>query len=398
MLLSRFREQLRSSEWAERERVPLAAGFAILCVIAKRFDPAVQPDTSDVDMARAAIETLPPSAASRALAALLRVIDEDPPAPAGPELMAYGKALEEDGAYEFAADVYQLAAELGRREQGLLLVPAALNRVGACLRSISRFREATRAYRAAAALAQEIGDLIEEMLSRIGLAKITMAQDKYAAARAQFDRIIQTAREKELWYPLALALHDRGTLANKERELEGALIYLGEALSLQRDRAPQMRVLSDIAWTLRELGFLDIAHDVLCCVRAESPQLEIRWNATINLLEVAADQRQWAEFDRLRLAIEATILTPHRHCEFLVTLAEGLTLRGEHTWAQETYETLRDIARHHELPEFERLALRALDGDHVGRTAPPPARPLPVRCRPAIDVIRQRVTASAGSN
>src|SRR5579863_6128735 len=41
MLLSRFREQLRSSEWAEKERVPRTAGLAILQAIASRVDPRV---------------------------------------------------------------------------------------------------------------------------------------------------------------------------------------------------------------------------------------------------------------------------------------------------------------------------------------------------------------------
>src|SRR5579862_5857169 len=44
MLLSRFREQLRSSEWAEKERVPRTAGLAILQAIAHRVDPQVEPD------------------------------------------------------------------------------------------------------------------------------------------------------------------------------------------------------------------------------------------------------------------------------------------------------------------------------------------------------------------
>src|ERR1700722_13478707 len=99
MLLSRFREQLQSSEWAERERVPRTAGLAILQAVAVRVDSKVAPDASDIDMARAVVDTLPQNATWRALGELLRVIDADPPSPAGPALMAYGKALQDDGAY-----------------------------------------------------------------------------------------------------------------------------------------------------------------------------------------------------------------------------------------------------------------------------------------------------------
>src|SRR5580704_1087081 len=85
MLLSRFREQLRSSEWADRERVPLTAGLAILQVIARRIDSQVSADPSDLDMARAVILTLPAHGAiTEALGALLYVSEEEDPKPAGP--------------------------------------------------------------------------------------------------------------------------------------------------------------------------------------------------------------------------------------------------------------------------------------------------------------------------
>ena len=393
MLLSRFREQLQSSEWAERERVPRTAGLAILQAIAVRVDSKVAPDASDIDMARAVVDTLRHSATSRALGELLRVIDADPPSPAGPALMEYGRTLEDDGAWELAADVYQLAAELGRREQALKLAPAALVRVGLCLRSLGRYREAAKAYRAARAVAQEIGDRVEELLARIGLAKVAIAQDKYPAARTQLSQVIEDAREHDLRYPLALALHDRGTLANREGDLEHALLDLGESLAIHRDRIPQIRVLSDLGWTLRELGLLDIARDVLTCVRQESPQVDLRCSAAINLLQVAADRRQWDEFDHLQADLEATNLSPYRRCEFLVTLAEGLTAKRRPSDARAAYQTLRDTALLYELNEFERLAQRALDGEDVSRSTPPEALPLPPRCRPALEVIRERVPA-----
>jgi tetratricopeptide (TPR) repeat protein len=391
MLLSRFREQLRSSEWAEKERVLRTAGLAILQAIARRVDPHVAPDASDIDMARAVVDTLPQSATSRALGELLRVIDADPPSPAGPALMEYGRTLQDDGAYELAADVYQLTAELGRREQALKLAPAALVRVGACLRLLSRHREAAKAYRAAAAVAQEIGDRVEELMARTGLAKVAMAQDKYPAARTQLDRVIDTAREEDLRYPLALALHDRGTIANLEGDLENALLDLGESLRVQRDRMEQIRVLGDVGVTLRKLGLLDTARDAFTCVREESPQVDAQTAATINLLQVAADQRDWDEFDLWRRTLEALSLSLYRQCEFLETLAEGLAIRGLEAQSRATYTTLREIARHAELHEFERLAQRALDGNHVSETTPPRALPLPWRCRPALKVIRESV-------
>jgi len=391
MLLRRFREQLKSEEWAERERVPRTAGLAILQAIAVRVDPHVAPDASDIDMARTVVDTLPPNATSRALGALLLVIDDEPPGPAGPALMEYGKTLQDEGAYELAADVYQLAAELGRREHGLKLAPAALLRVGVCLRRLGRYQEAERAYRGAAALAQEIGDYVTELLSNTGRAKVAIEQDRYTAARGQLDRVITAARKRDLRHPLALALHDRGSLSNREGHLENALVDFGESLELQIDRAEQIRVLGDVGVTLLKLGLADMARDVFACVRDESPEVDMQTTATINLLQVAADQRQWDEFDRLRHVLEVMTLPPYRHCEFLETLGEGLAIRGLDNQSRMTYHTLRDIAERGELHEFQSLAERALGGDYVSRSTPPRTSPLPGRCRPAIDVIRETV-------
>jgi len=391
MLLSRFREQLRSSEWAERERVPRTAGFAILQAIAIRVDPKVAPDSSDIDMARVVVDTLPQDATSQALSSLLCVIDSDPPAPAGPALMEYGKTLEDNGAYELAADVYQLAAELGRREQGLKLAPAALVRVGACLRNIGKYPEAEKAYRAAAAVAQEIGDYVAELLSEVGRAKVAIEQDNYGAARRQLDRVIVAARQRDLRHPLAMALHDRGSLSNREGDLESALVDLAESITLQADRAHQIRVLADVGVTLRQLGLIDIARDVFVCVHDESPKTDTRCAQMINLMDIAAYQQQWDDFDRLRRQLEVMDLSPYRQCEFLDTLAEGMALRGFEAQARATYEVLRETARLGGRHEFERRAQRALDGETTSRTTPRRELALPPRCRPAIDVIRETV-------
>lgn len=399
MLLSRFREQLRSSEWAEKERVPRTAGLAILQAIAHRVDRQVEPDPSDIDMARVVVETLPPSATSRALATLLQVIDADPPSPAGPALMEYGETLENDAAYELAADVYQLAAELGRREQGLRLAPAALTRVGACLRSLGRHREAKTAYRAAVAVAQELGDPVAELLSYVGLAKLEIARDHRDVARKQLDNVIDVARAREVDYPLALALHERGLLASHEGNLEDALLHLTEALEIQHQREAQARVLTDIGGVLQQLGLVEAAREVFTCVRIESTRLDLKWSATINLLDVAGALQDWAEFEHLRGVLDASPLTPLRRCEFLQTLAEGLERRGDTARARTVYRTLCDTATTGTLKKFQRVAEQALAGHHAGAPTPLHPRLLSERCRPAIRVIHERcMPASTQSN
>lgn len=391
MLLSRFRQQLSSAEWAERERVPLAAGFAILCVIARRIDPGVQPDESDVEMARAVIATLPVTTESRALAALLKLIDQEPPPrPAGPELMAYATTLEEAGAYEFAADVYQLAAELGRREQGLLLAPAALARVGRCLRLVGRHAEAVNAYKGAIAVSQEIGDPVAELLANLGLGKIDAERDDYQAARAKVNRVIALARARKVQHALGVALHDRGMIASMEGDLESALLDYVEALSVLTDRQAQTRLLADVGMLLRKLGVVDTARDVFACVRAEAAEIEARWSAAINLMAVASDLEDWAEFDRLSHALESAPLIPYRRCEFLQTLAAGLAARGDAPRSRATYAALAEAAGRSNHTEFRRMAEAALEGERDDRSAPRPADALSPRCRPAIDMIRAR--------
>jgi len=393
MLLSRFREQLQSSEWAERERVPRTAGLAILQAIAVRVDSKVAPDASDIDMARAVVDTLPQSATSRALGELLRVIDAEPPSPAGPALMEYGETLEDDAAYELAADVYQLAAELGRREQGLCIAPAALNRVGTCLRSLARYAEAKKAYRGAIAVAQELSDPVAELLSYIGLAKLEVARGNRDTACQQLDNVIDVARVRDVPFALALGLHERGLLASQAGDLETALLTLTESLGIQHHREAQARVLTDVGGVLQRLGLIDAAREVFACVRVESTRLDLKWSATINLLDVAGVQSQWVEFDHLRRVLEASPLTPLRRCEFLLTLAEGLDRRGDNE-ARAIYRALLATATKSALKEFQHIAQQALGGAHVSQTTPLQVRPLSERCRPAINVIHERCVAA----
>ena len=75
----------------------------------------------------------------------------------------------------------------------------------------------------------------------------------------------------------------------------------------------------------------------------------------------------------------------------LETLGDGLAIRGHETQSRATYKTLREIARHGELHEFERLAQLALDGDYISETTPPRTEPLPWRCRPALETIRETI-------
>jgi tetratricopeptide (TPR) repeat protein len=396
MLLRRFREELRSSDWAERDRAALTAGLAILQVIARRIDPNVVPDASDVDMARAVISILPyDSATASALMALLHVVDQEPPAAAAHAVMAYGRTLEEQGAYAFAADVYQLAAELGRREHGLILVPAALDRVGICLRSVGRFREAIKAYRAAIAVAQEVGDDVAVLLVSIGLAKVEMHRNRYDSARRQLDHVIAVARARDSRHPLSIALHDRGAVANHDGDLEGAFIYLDEALQLVAEPAHKVRILNDLGNLLRALGMPEVARDAFECVRDEGTKADVRWSATINLLAVASDQGHWEEFDRLRESLAAAPLTPRLRCEFVQTLAEGLESKGHAEAAREAYRALDELATRFDLIEFVEVARSGIAGSRPSRPAPQ-RRELPPRCRPTMEAIRaRRVLAGA---
>jgi tetratricopeptide (TPR) repeat protein len=235
--LRRFREILPSSEWRDSDRARIAAGHAMMRLLASRVDPEIDLEDSDLQMARVVLEVLPPSPALHALGVLLREVDQDPTAPAGPALMTYAESLERECEYDFAADVYLLAAALGRREQGLLLVPPALTHAGECLSWIRRTHEAAGAYRAALVVAQELGDAVVELEIMIAIARFELMHRRADAARAQLDEVIGVARTRDLRYPLALALRERGGLRGRhERDCEGAMGDFAEALELFRNR------------------------------------------------------------------------------------------------------------------------------------------------------------------
>ncbi len=354
------------SAWlADPDRAPAERDFAAIALImfrslARRLDRNASPPNAVESLAfSAAASELPAEGLAVALGVLARDLTDSPVA-ATPGLIGFGKAAEDAGAYDLGSDVYHFAADLGRCEPNIALVPHALHRAGFCLRNQDRIAEAEAAYRAGILAAQEFGDEVSELLIEGGLAKIAIHQDHYTAACQQLDSIIDRARAAQRLAPLAFALQDRALVATHQGNHQQALTYLQEALSLQSDPARQLRIVNDIGNAARAGGMSKVARSAFETVRTEATQADLRWSATINLLDMHAEENAWAEFDRLLACLVGSPPTDRLECELLETLAGAHAKRGQKAQAENLYRRVAEIAQLRGFTEILRRVRRAL--------------------------------------
>lgn len=152
-----------------------------------------------------------PSRPTRALLHLLHVLCSQ--SPASSSLDEYAHALQGQGAYHLASDVYGLAITLARSEGDSSLMGYMHRHLGHCLGVLDRPREATHAYHVSIASAEQGTDEIEVFLSHIGLGILDTAYRAHDAARERLDWVIDCTAHGHYPVPRAFALYARSVLA-----------------------------------------------------------------------------------------------------------------------------------------------------------------------------------------
>ncbi|MGH7718884.1 MAG: hypothetical protein ACREON_08600, partial [Gemmatimonadaceae bacterium] len=98
----------------------------------------------------------------------------------------------------------------------------------------------------------------------------------------------------------AVALHDRATVAHQRRQYDLAIQLGYEALKWFRDPRSRDRVLGDVAGSFSEIGLRDAARDAYLILAGTAQEQYTRWQATINLMEIAALDGSEPVFEQYR--------------------------------------------------------------------------------------------------
>ena len=162
-----------------------------------------------------------------------------------------------------------------------------------------------------------------------------------------------------------MALHSRASIAQRRGEhAEG--VKLGyEALNLCAKPAARDAVLADIAAGLSELGMIDAARDAHL-ILANTSQMEwVRWQATINLMEMAGREENEDAFESYASQLSATKLSPAHKAYFLLFRGEGLATFGKYGEAEENLRAAVSFAADNQLHQIAFEADAALSRLHA---------------------------------
>ena len=290
-----------------------------------------------------------------------------------PRLMAYARTLDLDAKWALAADVYDtVLAHVHPEEESEVVVNALLRR-GHCLRELGEFSDATDAFSTAAALAHQTGDMMGTLRARIGEAKIVVARGNLPVADEMLHETAALADQHGLIEVRSMARHERAHIAHIRGQYDIAVRFAHEAMSDSAIESERDRILNDLAGSFYMLGVKTAARDAFLILAATAREQYQRWAATINLMELSAEDAVEVQFERYRLQLAAVNLPPILRTQFELHTGRGYQLFGRHSEAKEWFERALSTASLHSFNQLAFAAEAALDGTADKRPANPTA-------------------------
>jgi tetratricopeptide (TPR) repeat protein len=267
-------------------------------------------------------------------------------------LMAYGQSLEYDAKWTLAADVYQtVLAHLHPVEDSDASIAAHL-RLGSCYRNLNLIDDAIDAFASASEIANAVGDIVGTLRARIGEAKIAMLRGNLPEAANILDDTIARATSADLRDVRSRALHDRSGVAIMTKHYELAVRLAYEALNHSQSPTERDRILGDIAAAFVHLGVFSAARDAYLVLSATAQEQYIRWTATLNLLDIAAETGAEMLFEQHRRQLSEEQLPPLLAAGFQLTVGTGYQRFGNFAKARVHLERAMGMAGEHGLNQF----------------------------------------------
>jgi tetratricopeptide (TPR) repeat protein len=264
-------------------------------------------------------------------------------------LLAYGRALDYEASWGLATDVFSTVARLTRPEKNARLAVEAHVAVGGAARRNGDWDTSARAYSQAAFIADTLGDRPGVLTVQVGIANTYLAKGNLPQAETILDDVIVQARDQQFPEIQGVALHSRAAIAQRRGD-HAECVKLGyEALNLSTKPAARDAVLADIAAGLSELGMIDAARDAHL-ILANTSQMEwVRWQATINLMELAGREGAEDAFESYAAQLASKNLSPAHKAYFLMFRGEGLAAFGKHGEAEENLRAAVSFAAENQL-------------------------------------------------
>ena len=295
---------------------------------------------------------------------LMKVVDEL--RGAGPDwlkvnehLFAYGRALDLDGNWKLAVDVFDTVADIARSGRDSQLAIEATTALGGAARRSGDWDRSAEGYAEAAYLADSLGDKASGLTVRVGTANTQVARGNLPAAQLIFDEVISEAEGSGLIGVAALAYHGSASIAHLQHRYADAVKLAYSALEKTTNPTLKDNIMSDLAAAFFEIGMHDSARDVYMVTSITSRYQWVRWQATVNLMELAGLDGMSDAFDRYARELRDAPLDPRLRSYFLLYYGQGCLRLGRHD------EGLQSIAEARDFATANKIYQVAFDADHA---------------------------------
>lgn len=368
---------------------PVLAGLAVLRLIDLRVGGESRArDWGSLESTRSAATALSEGDPVRAI--LLQLVDavasDDIKREAiGRGLLAYGRALNFEGRWSLACDVFNTADRIAGAPDDARISIESNIALGAASRRMGDWDTSAHAYARAAHLADTLGDNAAALLVEIGRATTHMVRGNLPAAESMLESAIGQARASGLNDVLGRGLHLRATIAIQREAYADAARVGYEALEVMTDLTARDGLISDIAAAFAGLGLRDAARDGYLIVAATAQSQWVRWQATLNLMELAALDDREADFDAYTREMASAPLDPRLRAHYYVFLGAGQQRFGKDAEAEASFAEGLAVAeknQFHQIAHEATIALASLKSHEApGRAlvAPPADVPLSLR-------------------
>jgi hypothetical protein len=259
-------------------------------------------------------------------------------------LLAYGRALDYEASWGMATDVFATVAQVARPEKYPRLAVEANIAVGGAARRNGDWETSARAYSQAAYIADTFGDRAGVLTVQVGIANTYMAKGNMPQAESILEDVLIQSRDQGFTKVEVGAVRSRGLLAQFRGDHAEGVKLAYEALNLTVDPSERDLILADIGVGFFELGMRNSARDAHMILAATSQAKRVRWQASINLLELASLDGMEESFDSYAAELHNAPMGPWLKSHFLVILGEGLARFGRFQAAEQTLHEAESFA------------------------------------------------------
>lgn len=369
---------------------PVLGGLAVLRLIDSRLGGKLgaQTDWESTEAARNAVMALQQGDPIRSI--LLKLIDsvsgeEVNLEIVGRGLIAYGRALNFEGRWGLACDVFGTADRIAGAPHNVPISIESNIALGAAARRMSDWEKSAHAYSRAYHLADTVADKASVLLVEEGRATTHMIRGNLPAAESMIENVIDEARSAGFNNVLGRALHSRMSVYHQRGQFAEAVRVGHEALEVMTDLTARDGVLSDIAAAFGGMGMNEPARDGYLIVAATAQSQWVRWQATLNLMELAALDDREADFDEYARELASAPLDPRLRAHYYIYLGTGQQRFGKYDEAVASITEGLSVAERNQLHQLAHeatvalAALRSHAASNRALIAPPTEAPLFLR-------------------